>query len=295
MRPAISSQSVLEPASQRREEIRRLHRLSADELVQQARGTIKVLENLDELYAYFARSIASTMAKSYEAGKDPVLILPYGPTAQYPLLSEILNREKLSLRRATIFFMDEYADDEGKAVPPSHPLSFQGGMVPFWESLNEDLRPAPENVIFPNESNAEGLAGRIRELGGVDVCYGGVGIHGHVAFNEPEAGVRGAGPRLVRLNDFTVTLNALRAGVGGDVENFPRLAWTLGMQECLGARRIELYCRSDIPGTDWGKTVLRLAACGTPGDDYPVTWIREHPDWTLVTDQSNIAPPKALL
>jgi len=31
---------------------------------------------------------------------------------------------------------------------------------------------------------------------GIEVCYGGVGIHGHVAFNEPEAGAAHTGPRL---------------------------------------------------------------------------------------------------
>ena len=96
---------------------------------------------------------------------------------------------------------------------------------------------------------------------------------------------------MVELNAYTVTINAIRAGVGGDLENFPRKAWTLGMREGLGARRIELYCRNGIPGIDWANTVLRLAVLGEPGDDYPVTHIRGHRDSVVVTDRETAERP----
>lgn len=100
-----------------------------------------------------------------------------------------------------------------------------------------------------------------------------------------------ARPRLVRFSEKTVIMNAIRSRVGGDLENFPRWAWTLGMKQCLSARRIQLYCRNDIDGLDWANTVLRLAVLGHPGDDYPVTWIREHGDWQIVTDRKTADPP----
>ena len=53
--------------------------------------------------------IASTVASNNVLGRRTVLILPYGPAAQYPLLGGILNRERISLRNSTLFFMDEYA------------------------------------------------------------------------------------------------------------------------------------------------------------------------------------------
>lgn len=279
----------------RAEEVRRLNRFGVDELAARAGGRLLVLKDLDALHRHFARSIATVVASNNQAGRSTVLILPYGPTGQYPLLREILNRERIGLRDSTFFFMDEHANASGELVPVHHPLSFRGRMRSLWAELEPELRPHPEQIIFPDRRNAPQLEAMIRAAGGIDVCYGGIGIHGHVAFNEPEAGVRDSGPRLVRLNDFTVTISSIRARVGGDLENYPRYAWTLGMRQCLGARRIELYCRNDVEGLDWANTVLRLAVLGEPGDDYPVTWIRQHPDWQVITDERTAASPENLL
>jgi glucosamine-6-phosphate deaminase len=82
--------------------------------------------------------------------------------------------------------------------------------------------------------------------------------------------------------------------VGGDIENFPRHAYTLGMRECLSARRIRLYCCCD-EGFDWARTALRLAVLGQAGDDYPATWIRWHSDWKIMTDRNTAEPPTHVL
>ena len=90
-----------------------------------------------------------------------------------------------------------------------------------------------------------------------------------------------------------MTINALRSHVGGNLACYPRLAFTIGMREILGARRIRLYCRSG-PHFDWANTVLRLALFGRPGDDYPVTHIRGR-DYVVTTDRSTLATPRVLL
>lgn len=279
----------------RKEEIRDLNRLSVDELVERAEGHLILVDDLDQLYCHFSASILSVIRSNNEIGRNTALILPYGPTGQYPLVRDTVNRERISLASTRIFFMDEYADNSGRALPPSHPLSFKGQIEWLWEEINPELRPGLSNVVFPYEGNADRLEDMIEAAGGIDVCYGGVGIHGHLAFNEPAAGVRESGPRLARLNDYTVTMNAIRSQVGGDLENFPRAAWTLGMKQCLAARRICLYCRNDVPNLDWANTVLRLALLGEPGDDYPVTWIRSHKDWQIVADQNTARPPSYVL
>ena len=92
---------------------------------------------------------------------------------------------------------------------------------------------------------------------------------------------------------YTVTVNAIRAQVGGNLEGFPRKAFTLGMRQILGARRIVLYCRNGSP-YDWANTVLRLALLGEPGDDYPVTHIRGK-EYTIVTDRDTAASPAHIL
>jgi glucosamine-6-phosphate deaminase len=161
----------------------------------------------------------------------------------------------------------------------------------FFDNITHDLMIPAEQLIFPDHYNVTMLGDRIESAGGIDTCYGGIGIHGHVAFNEPEPNVGRSAPRLVYLNDFTRTINSIRAGVGGDLVNFPRKAVTLGMRQIAAAGRIRLYCRNGI-ALDWANTVLRLAVFGEPGDDYPVTYLRDHRDFVVVTDEDTAGTPR---
>jgi glucosamine-6-phosphate deaminase len=280
--------------TERAEEIRRLNRMTPAEVIAQAGGRLAVFADLDTLHREFAAEMLRELRARNAAGLPTRWIVPVGPVGQYPHFVETVNRERLSLKNTWLFLMDEYADETGRALPPDHPLSFRRiANEQFLNRIDPSLLPAPERIVFPDETNIAGLAARIEQAGGIDTCFGGIGIHGHVAFNEPEPGVAKLGPRLVRLNDFTVTINAIRARVGGNLECFPRAAYTLGMAQILNARRIRLYCRN---GTDydWANTVLRLALFGQPGDDYPVTHIR-NPDYGIGTDRDTLASPTYLL
>jgi glucosamine-6-phosphate deaminase len=278
----------------RQDEVRALLAMSPEEVIERAGDRLVVCEDIDVLHRRFAEDIAREIRANNARGDDTRLIVPVGPTGQYPILADIVNRERISLERVRLFFMDENCGDDGEAVGADHPLSFKGeAQRLFFERLESELRPPSDRVTFPDGDNIGRLAGMIEEAGGIDTCYGGIGIHGHVAFNEPEPGVAGLGPRKVRLNDFTVTINAVRAHVGGNLECFPREAFTLGLEQILGARRIRLYCRNGCE-FDWANTVLRLALFGEPGDDYPVTHIRDK-DYVITTDGDTLASPRHLI
>ena len=57
---------------------------------------------------------------------------------------------------------------------------------------------------------------------------------------------------------------------------------------------LRLYCRN---GTtfNWANTILRIALFGKPGDDYPVTHIRNHPDYIIITDKDTLSSPSIIL
>ena len=285
---------ALEPTRKRKEEIRALLRMSPEEIIERAGGHLVVCEDLDALHRSFADTIAEEIRRHNADNQPTKLIVPVGPVDQYPCLAEIVNRDKLSLENCWFFFMDENCGEDGRAVSIDHPLSFKReAKRSLLDRLEAGIRPRPERVIFPDENNINKIAAIIESVGGIDTCYGGIGIHGHVAFNEPEPGVSKMGPRKVRLNDFTVTINAIRDEVGGNLECFPREAYTVGMEQILNARRLRLYCRNGID-LDWANTVLRLALFGEPGDDYPVTHIRGK-NYVITTDRDTLAAPKNLI
>ena len=278
----------------RKDEIRQLNQLSPQQVIERAGDRLVVCETVFELHRHLADSILQEIRRNNQAGRPTRLILPVGPTGQYPILARLLNETRTSLGNCHFFFMDEYCDEQGVALPPSHPLSFKGiAQSLFLDAITDECQLNRAQVYFPDETNIDALPALIDSLGGIDTCYGGIGIHGHLAFNEPEAAVSDLPGRKVRLNDFTVTINAIRAQVGGNLAGFPRYAYTLGMREILAARRIRLYCRNGI-ALDWANTVLRLALFGAPGDDYPVTHIRGR-DYVIVTDRDTLRSPRHLL
>lgn len=279
----------------RKQEVRNLTKLKPQEIIKRAEDNIIVCKDLDILHLRFAESIRDEIRNNNKNHKTTTLILPIGPIAQYPILAEFLNQERISLENCWFFFMDEYCNDDGVALDIEHPLSFKKiAKAQFLNLLEEYCNLNPHQVIFPNENNINQLESKIEKLGGIDVCYGGIGIHGHVAFNEPQEGVKNSNPRKVALNKFTITINAIRAEIGGNLENFPKEAFTLGMKQILSAKKIRLYCRNGTP-YDWANTVLRIALLGEPGDDYPVTYIRDHPDYMIITDWDTLQTPKNII
>jgi len=275
-------------------EIRQLLKLSPDEVQAQAGERLIVCPDINELQRRMAKDITGAI-QSGNANNGPTrLILPVGPTGQYPILADILNRKQIPLSRCWFFFMDEYCDESGRAVGIEHPLSFKRVAESlFLSKLDDGLGLRREQVFFPDENNVEELPSLIEQIGGIDICFGGIGIHGHVAFNEPEPGVKNMSARQVTLNDFTVTINAVRSKVGGNLETYPRQAYTLGMHEILAARQIRLYCRNGCE-FDWANAVLRLALFGAPSDDYPVTHIRGL-NYVIVTDRDTLASPEYII
>ncbi len=274
----------------RQDEIRELLHLSPDKVRQRAGEHLIVCDDVNALHQRMAEDIYNEIVVNNTKSQPTRLILPVGPTGQYPILIKLLRENQISLANCWFFFMDEYCDDDSKAVDITHPLSFKRIAQDLF--LNH-VHVNQDQVFFPDENNITHLPKAIANIGGLDTCYGGIGIHGHIAFNEPEPGILQMGARKVRLNDFTVTINAVRSHVGGNLEGFPRYAYTLGMKEILQAQQIRLYCRNGCE-FDWANTVLRLALFGSPGDDYPVTPIRNH-NYVIITDEDTLASSEYIL
>jgi glucosamine-6-phosphate deaminase len=198
---------------------------------------------------------------------------------QFPLLAEMINRARLDCREVAIINMDEYlAGDEWISI--DHPLSFRGYMNrAFYELLDPDLAPRSENRIFPDPRDPSAVSEVIEARGGLDVCYGGIGINGHIAFNEPpEPGepvdtdeFAGRPTRVVSLTRETITINSNT--VGGELSIVPRRAVTVGMKEILSARRLRFYCNRP-----WQSAVIRRVLHGPVTGACPASLLRTHPD-----------------
>ncbi len=275
--------------------IERLMSMPIEQLDARGRLKFRLFDDIPALLGHFARSVADEIRAGNERGEPTRLIVPVGPVAQYPMLAAITNRERLSWRNVFLFQMDEYLDWQGRPLPVTHPLSFEGCLRRcLIEAIDEDLRPPPEHHVVPHPFRIDEISEKIREAGGVDACYGGVGYHGHVAFNEPpntrwrrisEQELRESLTRVVALGSDSIVVQSIGTA-GGNAAAIPPMAVTLGMKDVLASRRIRLYCA----GGERHRAIFRIAVAGEVTTDYPVTLLQGHPDAIVHTDRATAAP-----
>jgi glucosamine-6-phosphate deaminase len=212
-------------------------------------------------------------------------------------LAERLRREKISIRDAMFINMDEYLTADGGWIPLVHPLSFRAFMDRhFYALLEPRLSPREENRVFPDPLNPGQIQSLIRARGGVDACFGGIGINGHIAFNEPpEPGEKITDQEFARLPTRNLTLSRETrtinsVTVGGDVTIIPDRAVTVGMKEILESRRLRIYCNRP-----WQSAVVRRALHGPITSACPASFMRQHADVRLTIAEYVAAPPRIAL
>ena len=140
----------------RREELRKLLRIPTDEFLDKYRSRALATENLHQLYEVFAELLAQEVEGNNRQSKSTRIILPVGPTGQYPIFLRIVIESKLSLQDCHFFFMDEYCHEDGRPLGPDHPFGFRSTMEKLLlaplEKEAPDLMIPREQVHFPNPS-----------------------------------------------------------------------------------------------------------------------------------------------
>jgi glucosamine-6-phosphate deaminase len=284
------------------------------------RGTsvkVRVLGDAASLAQDMAEAMLAEIQSSHSQGRGATLIVPVGPVDQFPLLAKMVNERRVSLRDTVFINMDEYLTDDDQWVPLDHPLSFRGYMErAFYSLLDPALTPPPEQRVFPDPNDCDAIQRLIDARGGVDATFGGIGINGHIAFNEPPepsaAGRRrreeshstveksqrlltssptntdetfAALPtRVLSLARETRTINSVT--VGGGIEVVPKRCVTVGMKEIFASRRLRFYCNRP-----WQSAVVRRVLHGPVTPDCPASFLRTHPDASITVADYVAQPP----
>ncbi len=246
-----------------------------------AKLPVIVMEDNAAVFQSMAEEMTEEIKKNNAEGKKTVFICPVGPVGQYPYFVEMVNKEKISLKNVWFINMDEYLDDDKKWVPETHPLSFRGFMNrTVYSKIAPELVMPEEQRVFPDPENVEYIPQLIEKLGGVDICFGGIGINGHVAFNEADASLSNEEflaqkTRVLDITKETRTANAI-GDFNGALEDMPKYCVTIGIYEIAHARKIRLGCFRN-----WHRAVVRRTAYGEATSDFPVSLLTNHQDINL--------------
>ena len=250
---------------------------------QLGRGTnvrVRILGDMASIAKDLAEVMLEEIIAGRERGRPATFIVPVGPVDQYAILAQRINEQRIDCRDVMLINMDEYLTDDGEWIDESHPLSFRGYMQRlFYDRVNPELGPKRGNRVFPHPARCEQVQQLIDSRGGCDVCFGGIGINGHIAFNEPpEAGEEISTDafaklptRVLKLTRETRTINSVT--VGGEIAVIPKKAITVGMKECLESRKLRFYCNRP-----WQSAVVRRVLHGPVTASCPASLLRTHGD-----------------
>lgn len=174
------------------------------------------------------------------------------------------------------FNLDEYV-----GLGPTDSRSFAAFMA---RHLVAPLGLDPKRVRLPDglaadpASEARRYGADLAAAGGISLQLLGLGVNGHVGFNEPPCAADAA-TRVVELCPSTRRQNA--AAFGGDPAAVPARAITLGLPEILAAERILLV----VTGAAKAPVLARLLQA-PPSPALPASWLQGHPAVTLVVDRA---------
>lgn len=270
---------------------RELFQISPEDLGLEGKIPLKKLGDSGEVFYELALEMIEEITKNNQQKKPTVLFCPVGPVGQYPIFVRLVNQRKISLKDCYFINMDEYLDEHMAWISTTHALSFRGfmGREVYGKILPELLMP-PSQRIFPDPNNLANVAEVIRSVGGVDLALGGIGINGHLAFNEPQPALSKEAfaqltTRVLPISRETLVANAI-GDLGGAIDAMPTHCVTIGMKEILGARKVRLGVFRD-----WHRAVVRQALYDEVGSHFPATLLQEHPDACVFANQNATVQP----
>ena len=156
------------------------------DIIKDKANKIHLLENNTDVYDDIATRMVNTLKENNSKGTETIFILPVGPRGQYKRFTQICNNENISCNDLITINMDEFLDDNNNYYSESSAFSFRGFMKnDFFNLLDNKVKMRPENMLFPDPSDPAKLYKLLVEFNGADICFVGVGINGHIAFNEP--------------------------------------------------------------------------------------------------------------
>ncbi len=240
---------------------------------------IIVVDGEWDVYFDMALKMLEEIMTNNSLGKNTVMIVPVGPTQQYPILARLVNQLNVSLKNVWFFNMDEYMVDEFTCIDSENDLSFHKRMeLEFYSRVKAELLMPESQRKFPIPGKEKEYDNLIKELGGVDLCLGGLGINGHIAFNEPaEIGDKitaeeyaSLGTRVLPVSRETQAINAY-GYKRGDLRAMPTWCITVGMKQILESRKIYIALNRD-----WQHGIVKHVLSDAPQPQIPATLLQGH-------------------
>lgn len=194
-----------------------------------------IQENFEKMSKWAANHIAKKINSNKE-DRPFVLGLPTGssPIEIYQELVRMNQEGEISFANVVTFNMDEYL-----GLPKDHDQSYWHFMHEYLFDHLVDMKPENINILDGMTDDPEGecirFEEKIRSYGGIDLFMGGIGVDGHLAFNEPYTSLCSR-TGLRNLTSDTRIVNS--RFFGNDPEKVPSQALSVGIGTVTDSKEV---------------------------------------------------------
>lgn len=232
---------------------------------------LKLFDTYETLSAAAASLIVDTIKKKHDA----VLCFASGDTPKraYELVAEIAKKEKVDFSKCILIGLDEWL-----GVPPDNPgschyflqrylikpLGLHSKQVYLFDGLTTD-----------GEVECEKMNQLIAEKGKIDFMLVGVGMNGHIGFNEPCTDVNSL-THVSKLSNITVTI-----GQKYFTDAMPiNKGITIGLRQVMASGTLLMMAN----GKKKAPVISRVVE-GEITNEFPASLLRQHPNSILMVDK----------
>ena len=245
---------------------------------------VVIQEDYRKMCKWAADYIAARI-KAHGEDRPFVLGLPTGssPIGVYQELVRQNRAGELSFANVVTFNMDEYL-----GLPQEHDQSYWYFMHNNFFNHLTDMKPENINILNGMTDDPEGECARyeakIASYGGIDLFLGGIGVDGHIAFNEPGSSLSSR-TRIKTLTTDTIIANS--RFFDNDVNKVPKTSVTVGVGTVLDAKEVLIM----VNGHNKARA-LQQAVEGAVNQMWTITALQLHPKGIIVCDEAACADLK---
>ncbi len=243
---------------------------------------VVVKKNHEEVSREAARVVSNMLREK----PSSVMGLATGstPLDLYNELIRMYKEEGLDFSKVTTFNLDEYI-----GLPPSHPESYHYFMYEnLFKHINvpERFIHVPSGMVDVSEVHrinrfCEWYEEQIVRFGGIDLQLLGIGVNGHIGFNEPGSSL-GSRTRIKTLSENTRKDNS--RFFDNDLDQVPKYAITMGIGTILDSKIILLIAS----GKNKAKAI-KYTVEGPITGQVPASAMQMHKRAILIVDEDAAA------
>ena len=228
-------------------------------------------------YEELSNKAADLIAAQILVKPNCVLGLATGssPVGTYKRLIADNQAGKIDFSTVTSVNLDEYVGLDG-----SNDQSYRYFMNHnLFDHVNIDKNKTfvPSGKAADLKAEGEAYDAMIKALGGIDLQLLGIGLDGHIGFNEPDAYFTAA-THEVKLDESTIKANARFFASEDEV---PTTAITMGMLSIMQAKKVLLIANGAAK-----KAILEKAFFGPIDPQVPASILQLHPDVTVIYSEN---------